>query len=49
MKKYGCIEAYNLDGGGSTNLVFKDRNTNAAKNLIYTTRQISDIIYFVEK
>ena len=49
MKKLDCIEAYNLDGGGSTNLIFKDRNTDSSKNLIYTSRQISDIIYFVEK
>lgn len=49
MKKLGCIEAYNLDGGGSTNLIFKDKNTNSSKNLIYTSRQVSDIIYFVEK
>ena len=49
MKKLDCIEAYNLDGGGSTNLVYKDEGTNSSKNLIYTYRNIADIIYFVEK
>lgn len=49
MHDIGCIEAYNTDGGGSTNLIYKDRETDFAKNLVYTTRNIPDIIYFVEK
>ena len=26
MQKYGCITAYNLDGGGSSTLYFRDKN-----------------------
>ena len=45
----GCIEAYNTDGGGSTNLLYKDRETSNSKSLVYTYRSIPDVIYFVEK
>ena len=47
MNKLNCIEAFNLDGGGSTSLIYKDKDTNTSKALIYTSRFVPDIIYFV--
>ena len=40
----GALEAYNLDGGHSTMLLFDTKKINDAENP--NTRQISDIIYF---
>ena len=47
MNKLNCIEAFNLDGGGSTSLIYKDKDTNTSEALIYTSRFVPDIIYFV--
>ena len=49
MYNYGCREAYNTDGGGSTNLIYKNRNTNNYTGIVTTTRDVADILYFVEK
>ena len=49
MYDYGCKEAYNTDGGGSTNLIYKNRNTNNYSGIVTTTRDVADIMYFVEK
>lgn len=44
--EYGCTEAYNLDGGGSSAMVFNgdlvNRPTDGRK---YTERAVSDIVY----
>lgn len=40
----GAIEAYNLDGGDSTMLIFNGEKINDVRNT--STRDISDIIYF---
>jgi hypothetical protein len=49
MYNLGCKEAYNTDGGGSTNLIYKNRNTNSYSGIVTTTRDVADILYFVEK
>lgn len=49
MYKLGCREAYNLDGGGSTNLMYKNRNTNTINSIIYKNRDVADVLFFVEK
>ena len=49
MYDYGCREAYNTDGGGSTNLIYKNRNTNNYTGIVTTNRDVADILYFVEK
>lgn len=41
MQGLGCTEAYNLDGGSSSTLVFNGKKIN-----ILATRNLSDIIYF---
>lgn len=41
MKELGCIQAYNLDGGGTATIVMNDKLI----NYVYE-RLISDIIYF---
>ena len=49
MYNLGCMEAYNTDGGGSTNLIYKNRNTNSYSGIVTSTRDVADIMYFVEK
>ena len=49
MRNQGCITAFNTDGGGSTNLIYKRRNTNTYSGIVTSTRDIADIMYFVEK
>ena len=49
MYSLGCKEAYNTDGGGSTNLIYKNRNTNTYSGIVTTNRDVADILYFVEK
>ena len=49
MYSLGCKEAYNTDGGGSTNLIYKNRNTNNYSGIVTTTRDVADIMYFVER
>ena len=48
MKELKCIEAYNLDGGGSTSLIYKPKGSNTTKSIVYTSRSVADIVYFVE-
>lgn len=43
--KLGAVEAYNLDGGNSTMMIFQGQKVNAAENA--NVRDISDILYFV--
>lgn len=43
-KSLGVENAYNLDGGNSTGLIFHNRKLNAVKNNSH--RKLSDIIYF---
>ncbi len=49
MYNLGCQTAFNTDGGGSTNLIYKNRNTHAYTGIVTTTRDVPDIMYFVEK
>jgi len=49
MYNLGCQTAFNTDGGGSTNLIYKNRNTNSYTGIVTTTREVPDIMYFVEK
>lgn len=44
VRSLGAIDAYNLDGGDSTMLIFNGEKINDVKN--ENTRTISDIIYF---
>ncbi len=44
MKKEGCLVAYNLDGGGSSSMLFDGKYVNKS-----TGRDISDIIYIPEE
>lgn len=48
MKELKCIEAYNLDGGGSASLIYKPKGSATTKSVLYTSRAVADIIYFVE-
>ena len=48
MKELNCVEAYNLDGGGSASLIYKPKGSTTSKSVLYTSRAVSDIIYFVE-
>ena len=47
MVSLGCITGFNLDGGGSTTLLFKNRDNNII-TLTGNTRAIADVIYFHE-
>ncbi len=47
MKEMNCIEAFNLDGGGSTSLIYKDKGEEKSSSIVYSSRNIPDIIYFV--
>lgn len=49
MKSLGCITAFNLDGGGSTNLLYKKKNSNTIERFKRSDRPIADIVYFVEQ
>jgi len=42
--EYGCTDAYNLDGGGSTTLYFKGRIFNRLSD--GSERAVTDMIYF---
>ena len=48
MKELKCVEAYNLDGGGSTSLIYKAKGSSTSKSIVYTSRAVADIVYFVE-
>jgi exopolysaccharide biosynthesis protein/putative flippase GtrA len=46
MQEYGCTEAYNLDGGGSSTMVFNGEViNNPTDGRSYGERKVSDIIY----
>jgi exopolysaccharide biosynthesis protein/putative flippase GtrA len=46
MQEYGCTEAYNLDGGGSSTMVFNGEVVNnPTDGHSYGERKVSDIIY----
>lgn len=47
MLSLNCKTGFNLDGGGSTSLIFKDKN-NKSKVITGNTRAIADILYFHE-
>ncbi len=50
FQKLGCKTALNLDGGGSTCLFYKKAGSNYVKvDTTYGSRELSDMIYFVEK
>ncbi len=50
FQKLGCKTALNLDGGGSTCLFYKKPGSNYVKvDTTYGSRELSDMIYFVEK
>ena len=44
MKELGAINAYNLDGGGSTTMLMNDQKINGQKALKF--RSVGDILYF---
>ena len=47
---YGCKIAFNLDGGGSTVIYFKNNNyANPYKYGPYDGRMLTDMMYFIEK
>ena len=43
MYNFGCVQAYNLDGGGSAAMVYNGEYFN---ELSSSERSLSDIIYF---
>ena len=47
MKDLGCTEAYNLDGGGSTTMVFNGNviNKPTTNGNTISERAVSDIVY----
>lgn len=46
MADYGCVEAYNLDGGGSSTLYFNGKLVNTPTDGITVgEREVSDIVY----
>lgn len=47
MISLGCKFGFNLDGGGSTSLIYKDKN-GISTPITGNSRQIADIIYFHE-
>lgn len=47
MISLGCQTGFNLDGGGSTSLIFKDKNQ-SSEVITGNTRKLADVIYFHE-
>jgi exopolysaccharide biosynthesis protein len=47
MESYGCVTAYNLDGGGSSTMVFNGKvvNNPTTNGNSITERSVSDIVY----
>ena len=46
MRDYGCKEAYNLDGGGSTTMYFNEQVVNKPTDGQKSgEREVSDIVY----
>ena len=48
MEKLGCKTAINIDGGGSTTLLYKPKGTNTVSKLKGTTRSRPVVMYFTE-
>lgn len=48
MVGYGCKSGFNLDGGGSTSLVFKPQSNSTGIVITGNTRALADILYFHE-
>ena len=46
MVSLGCKNGYNMDGGGSVQLIFKPSNGTQQKLITQNNRKIPDIIYF---
>ncbi len=44
----GCKTAVNLDGGGSTSLLYKDKNSTEFQTVVGGARQLPEVGYFVE-
>ncbi len=49
MVDMGCITGFNLDGGGSINLLYKNKNSSSTTKILNYGRAIADMLYFVEK
>lgn len=49
LQKFDCAQAIGLDGGGSTSLSYKLKNTNSITKVRTSSRQIVDVLYFVEQ
>ncbi len=46
LKRLGCVKAYNLDGGGSSTMVFRGKVINfPTGDGTYYEREVSDIVY----
>lgn len=48
MVSLGCKTGFNFDGGGSTTLLFKSKNSSSPTQITNGTRSIADILYFHE-
>ncbi len=48
FESIGCQTATNLDGGGSTTLLYKEKNSNEFKTIIGGGREMPEVGYFVE-
>ncbi len=46
MVSDGCYYGFNLDGGGSTNLMYKKKDSKSITGVRTTSRAVGDIIYF---
>ncbi len=50
LSSYGCVEGYNLDGGGSATMVFMGEviNNPTTNGRSFKERSVSDIVYIAE-
>ena len=48
LASIGCKTAFNLDGGGSTTLMYKSNDTNTVKTITGGGRALNMILYFTE-
>ncbi len=50
LSSYGCVEGYNLDGGGSATMVFMGElvNNPTTNGKTFNERSVSDIVYIAE-
>jgi len=49
MLSLGCKYGFNLDGGGSVSMMYKDKDSATPTVVRKTTRRIADILYFHEQ